>query len=115
MIFLLFIRDAFLLLWLLWVLYVFTMAFKRVYDLGNMHWLPKILGWPVALCGILLDWLLDQTLFIVLFWDKAASKKELITGRLKRYKAGPDGKRKRVTMWLAKVLLDEYDPSGRHV
>lgn len=110
---------SFALVMLTWVYYAAAANLKRVIDNGTAPIVMQVLGYTLVLPPLLfMDWLLNQTLFTLLFWDKPGSKSELITGRLKRYAYDPKyaGTRRRtVAVWLAPSLLDALDPSGIHV
>lgn len=102
----------------LWVYYAATANLKRVVDAGTAPLLMQVLGYTLVLPPMLfLDWLLNMTVFTVLFGDPPASRAELVTGRLKRYvyQLQYSGtKRQTGARWFA-LILDVLDPSGVHV
>jgi hypothetical protein len=63
--------------------------------------------------GVLLDWFLNFTLFIVFFLELPETWGELITGRLKRHCGKPTWRGKFAT-WICHGFLDKFDPRGRH-
>ena len=104
----------FVLFYVLWILYIAVMALKRVGETTGLTWPMKIFGLPLFVVGLGLDWFLNMTLFTVLFLELPLTCGELITGRLKRWRHA-DGFRQKLSSWLAEMLLDSFDPSGRHV
>lgn len=105
---------AFTAFYVLWCFYIAVMAIKRVNDTVGLTMPMKVFSLPIVMTGILLDWMLNMTLFTVLFWELPASRGELVTGRLKRWRHA-DGFRQKLSSWLATMLLDNFDPMGRHV
>lgn len=109
--------DAFGLTYALWLFYLAAMNLLRVYRLGTMKLPAKVFGVPIMVIAVLIDWLANWTIFTVLCLQFPVHWQELVTGRLKRYK---DDNRERtfrrtLSAWLASDLLDQFDPSGRHV
>lgn len=109
---------AFILTVALWVYYAATANLKRVIDNKTAPLAMQVLGYTLVLPPMLfLDWLLNMTVFAVLFVDPPAHPAELVTGRLKRYvyEARYLGSmRQKAAQWFA-LILDALDPSGRHV
>lgn len=103
---------------ILWVYYAATANLKRVIDAGTAPMLMQVLGYLLVLPPMLaLDWLLNMTVFTVLFGDPPESWTELVTGRLKRYAYLPKHqgtKRQKAAQGFA-LILDELDPSGKHI
>lgn len=102
----------------LWVYYAATANLQRVVDAGIAPLLMQVLGYTLVLPPMLfLDWLLNMTVFTVVFGDPPESKAELVTGRLKRYVYQvqySETKRQTGARWFA-LILDVLDPSGVHV
>lgn len=103
----------------LWVRYLAVMHLQEVRDAGLIHQDAVILAKTVLYTGLLADVLYNLTWAMVLFLDPP--RELLVTTRLKRYKYGANGSppetgwRLRRTDWFAEILLDDYDPSGKHV
>lgn len=104
---------AFLLTYALWVFYLAVMNLARAKRAGTLSKPALWLGTPVLLAGYVLDFLTNVLVCTVVFLD--LPRETTVTARLKRYAAGPDGWRLSVTLWLADDLLDDFDPSGKHV
>ena len=104
-----------LLVYATWVYYQAVMNLKRVNDTVGLSPAAKVFGYPTLATGLVLDWVLNSTVFTVVFFDLPASKGELVTGRLKRYVKSATCWQLRLTRWLASELLDDFDPSGKHV
>lgn len=104
-----------LLVYATWVYYQAVMNLQRVRDTVGLSPAAKVFGYPTLATGLVLDWVLNFTVFTVVFFDLPASKGELVTGRLKRYAKSSTGWRLTLTRWLASELLDDFDPSGKHI
>ncbi|MDR3370729.1 hypothetical protein [Rhodoferax sp.] len=104
-------------LWAFWYLYVLVMAFYRASLAGRLTGVAKWLAYPVVLVAIAVDLIANWTIATVWFWQwptVAWGRPDLVTSRLSRYIAGPDGWRKDQATWLCHNLLDYFDPSGLH-
>lgn len=101
-----------LIVYALWVFYLAAMNLKRARDAGTLSRTALVLGTPVVWIGLSLD-LAGNILLTVPFFD--LPRETTVTARLKRYAKGPDGWRKRVALWAADDLLDDFDPSGKHI
>jgi len=107
---------SFLALYALWFFYLAVMCLKRADDAGTISKQAYILGLPILIIGVLLDWAVNMTLGTVVFLDMPESPKELVTGRLKRYvERHPDTWRATASEWFAVHFLDVFDPSGKHI
>jgi hypothetical protein len=106
---------GFLLVYTLWIFYLAVMNLKRVKESKGLTKEAKFLGVPTLIVGLIIDNIANNTVFALLFLDATNDVKELVTGRLKRYVAGQEGWRKKQAQWWARALLDDFDPSGRHV
>lgn len=100
--------------YVLWVFYLAVMNLKRAKDAGTISRMALWLGYPILLVGLLLDWMVNVVVFTALFVELPATFTELVTGRLKRHAYQP-GWRSSLAEWFAEHLLDDFDPSGRHV
>lgn len=108
---------AFLAIYVLWIYYLAVMNLKRAIDADLAHPVAKWSGYLLVLPpAVLTDWAVNMTLCTFLFLDMPASKRELVTGRLKRYAESPGWHwRKAGAIWFATSMLDVFDPSGDHV
>ena len=96
----------------LWIFYVAVMHLKRARDNGTLSRAALYLGYPVLLTGYVLDVFVQVVVASVVFLDPP--RDWTLTGRLKRYIAGPEGWRERVAVWMCANLLNTFDPDGRH-
>lgn len=98
--------------YLLWIFYLAVMNLKRARDAGRLHRVAAWLGLPVLVVGYVLDVLVQVVPATIVFFDPP--RELLLTTRLKRYKDRTDWRGK-VSAFMADVLLDDFDPSGKHV
>jgi len=96
----------------LWIFYVAVMHLKRARENGTLSRAALYLGYPVLLAGYALDVFVQVVVASVVFLDPP--RDWTLTGRLKRYIAGPEGWRERVAVWMCANLLNTFDPDGRH-
>jgi amino acid transporter len=99
-------------LYLLWIFYLAVMNLDRARRAKTLSKPALWFGYPILIVGLLVD-LVCNILLTVPFLD--LPRETTVTYRLKRYAAGPDGWRKRVTLWFADDMLDDFDPTGKHV
>lgn len=100
-----------------WLVYILVMGLYRAHLAGRLHrglvtyWLAA----PVVVVGFAMDVVL-QLLATVVFLDlpRYQLREWLLTDRLQRYMAGPDGWRKRWADWICTHALDLFDPRGSH-
>ena len=102
----------FLSVYALWIFYVAVMHLKRARDNGTLSRPALYLGYPVLMAGYVLDVFVQVVVASVLFIDPP--RDWTLTGRLKRYIAGPEGWREKVAVWMCSHLLNAFDPDGRH-
>ena len=87
--------------------YLACMNLSKARSEGTLSTVAYIVGYPV-----LLDFLVNVVVFTVILFEWP--KELTVTRRLKRHiKLG--GWRAKVAAWLAKYILDPFDPSGRHI
>lgn len=109
------LTSAAALLWLLWYLYLIVIGLYRAHLLGRLSWPAKVLGAPALLVGWVLDWLINWTVAALWFGEWPHKPLELVTGRLKRYLAGPPGRKQKHARSVCRHLLDPFDPNpGGH-
>jgi hypothetical protein len=101
--------------WAFWALYVLTMGLYRAYLDKRLTGPTYVLGFPLFALAWCVDVLAQYTIATLLFWDFPANWSErMVTFRLKRYMAGPDGWRRKVAKFICDRLLDPFDPTGNH-
>lgn len=120
--------------YLLWILYICVMGFKRARNDGKLSKTALVLGYPVLVFGYLLDFLVNVVFMTPLLLD--LPRELTVTARLKRhnstsliddmtgfsawqivrayYKNFMLPYRKFMVRWT-KPLLDPFDPSGTHI
>jgi hypothetical protein len=96
----------------LWLFYLAVMHLARAREAGTLSRPALYLGYPLFLIGYALDVFVQMVLATVLFLD--LPREWTLTGRLKRYIAGPEGWRETVAIWMCAHLLNAFDPDGRH-
>lgn len=99
--------------YLLFIFYLAVMNLKRVRDMGQLTVFTKILGYPILVIGLLLDFISNVVLFSVLFLEPP--REITVTSRLSRHYDPLDNRwRSRLAAWF-KHLLDPFDPAGWHI
>ena len=102
----------------IWLVYAALVAFYVLYIAAIQiynewpalaPWVKVLAIWPVA-AMLLVDVVMQFTLFTLLFWD--TPKEPLVTQRLTRYRSGPDGWRKRVAVAICEQALNPFDDKG---
>lgn len=96
----------------LWLFYLAVMHLARAREAGTLSRPALYLGYPLFLIGYLLDVFVQLVPASVLFLD--VPREFTLTGRLKRYIAGPEGWRETVAVWMCSHLLNTFDPDGKH-
>lgn len=96
----------------LWVLYLAVMNLSRVKKLGKLSRSAYVLGVPVLVVGLALDFLVNVLVMTVILLE--LPREATVTSRLKRHNQTGSGYRKRVAAWF-EPILDPFDPSGDHV
>lgn len=99
-------------LWVFWCGYVFTMGLYRAKLSGRLKGLSLAMASPFVAVAFVLDFIAQMTVFSVAFAE--LPRELLVTGRMRRLMAGPDGWRRRLADYLCKHLLDPFDPTGAH-
>ena len=103
---------AFVLVYVLWVLYLAVMALKRARIAGQLTRLTYGMGLPVLLVGYTLDAVCNVFLLSILLLEPP--QELTVTARLKRHIRESQGWRLKVARWFV-PLLDPFDPSGKHI
>lgn len=96
----------------LWVFFLAVMHLQERRDAGTLGPVAYRLGVPILVVGYALDFIVNVGPCTLLFIEPP--RETTVTARLKRH--APDNTwRGRVARWLARHLLDAFDPSGRHI
>ena len=97
----------------LFYLYIFSMGVRKAWP--NLSLWAKVLVGPVVLLALVWDWAVNMTFACLVFADLPRSWKELVTGRLQRYRGNHLEKLwRRVLADYICEALNQFDPSGRH-
>lgn len=67
---------------------------------------------PVLAAMLIVDFIMQVTIFTVLFLD--IPRDWLVTLRLQRYRQQANGWRHDVACWICENFLNPFDPSGKH-
>ncbi len=110
--FLLYPVWVFFAFYILWILYLAVMNLARVRDLGQLSTASYVLGYPVLVVGLILDFILNVFVMTILLLE--LPKETTITARLKRHNRD-GGWRGKITQKIFEPILDPFDPSGDHV
>lgn len=74
-----------------WMYAIFALNLYRGWKSGKLTW--KMPAWWLAIAGMLgflvLDWVMNRTIFAVLCWQSALNWTELVTTRCSRYRTCP--------------------------
>lgn len=90
---------------LTWIFYL--AAYHLVPLRKELHPVAKAHAYVIVGIGLALDVILNVVVATVLFVDPP--RELLLTTRLKRYKAGPDGWRRSFADWVCEHLLNQFD------
>lgn len=96
----------------LWIFYLAVMNLKRAKKAGLLNKTALVLGMPVLIVGLLLDFIVNITVMTLVLFEMPDEL--TVTARLKRHHKESTGWRLRVVLWL-EPILDPYDPEGDHV
>jgi hypothetical protein len=92
--------------------YLWYIASVRLYGAwSGLDMQVKVFAGPSLVAFIVFD-VLVNLLASLLFLD--LPKEKLLTQRLMRYMAGPEGLRRRVATGICNKFLDPFDPAGSH-
>lgn len=94
-----------------YTLYLAIMSLYRGKRDDTLSWPAKLLGYPILAVGVLLDLLINITIFSVLFIE--LPRQLLVTSRLKSH-IKEDGWRGSLARFICKNLLSPFDPTGDH-
>lgn len=113
--FLLYVLDAFGAIYVLWLFYLAIMNLKRAKDAGTMTPVARVLGYGIAVPGLILDVIVNVTVGTVLFLDAPHLSRLTLSARMSWYYNNDTGWRRDLSEWFARSLLNTYDPSGEHI
>jgi hypothetical protein len=98
----------------------------RVHKSGSMSRTTYILAFPIVIVGYILDIVINLILMTAFLlelpqWRYNSAKyfgievEWTVTARLSRHIHDSSGWRKSVALWFGSELLDQFDPTGRHL
>ena len=99
-------------LYVFWLFYLAIMSLYRANMNKTITPQAKVLGWPVIVVGALIDFLMNVTLFSLVFLEKP--KELLLTQRMQRHIKRGIGWRFKLSRWICQGLLNAFDPTGSH-
>lgn len=98
-------------LYMFWVLYLAIMALYRAHINKTLTKLGYALGAPLLLTGLVLDVLMNITIFSLAFFE--IPREWLVTKRLQRH-LKQTGWRFKLAKFICEGLLNFADPTGNH-
>ena len=98
--------------WALWVIYVAMMRLKQVRDAGKLTVAMKVLGYPVLVLGLFIDFMLNAIPGSIFFFEWP--REYTLSARLWRHSQESTGYRQRLAEVVRVNLLDAIDPMGVH-
>jgi len=107
-----YLAGSLLSIYLLWVFYIAVMAIKRVRDDGKLTKLGLVMGVPVLIVGLLLDFIVNVFVMTLLLLEPP--RETTVTARLKRHHKDSSGWRLAVVLFF-EPILDPFDPDGDHI
>lgn len=96
----------------LWIFYLAIMSLYRAKQAGTISRVALILGYPILLIGVVLDFIVNLTIMSLFFLE--IPKELLVTKRLTRHVQTGKGWRQKLAYWICHHLLNAFDPSGNH-
>lgn len=109
-------------LYALWFFYLAVMALQRSYEDGTITHTALLLGVPILLGGLLLDFFINIVLGSVVFLDWP--QEYTLSKRLSRLvnegneniiEGGRPGYRAVLADWIGRTLLNSFSPRGNHI
>ena len=102
---------------LLWVLYVIVMFIKKRHMTNKYKAWEYLYAAPLVVAFFAVDIFVNYTFMSLVLWELPKSWKEekTVTERLNRYYFTDHGWRTQITAWIGPLLLDRWDPNGKHV
>lgn len=99
-------------LYALWVLFLAVMSLKRAYDTQTLSKPALIVGYPLLVVGLLIDFFVNVTVATLVLLEPP--REFTVSDRLSRLAKGCKGWRRDGACWFCKHFLDVFDPSGKH-
>ena len=96
----------------LWIFYLAIMSLSRAKQEGTISRIALLLGYPILLIGVVLDFIVNLIIMSLLFLEPP--KELLVTKRLTRHVQKGKGWRQKLAYWICHHLLNAFDPSGDH-
>jgi hypothetical protein len=94
-----------------YTLYLAIMSLYRGYLAKTLSLESKLLGYPILVVGLTVDFVMNVTLFSLIFLELPSEW--LVTARLKRH-INKSTWRGKLARWLCHTLLSPFDPTGDH-
>lgn len=95
-----------------WILFLAGMNLIGAYRAGTISTVAKVLGYPLIIVGIVLDFLFNVVVLTIVLVE--VPKEWLVTERLARHMWMGEGWRKSFATFFCSKFLDTFDPSGSH-
>jgi hypothetical protein len=95
-----------------WILFLAAMNLIGAYRAGTISTVAKVLGYPIILVGVILDFLFNAIVLTIILVEPP--KEWLVTERLSRHMLTGYGYRKAFATFFCSKFLDTFDPSGSH-
>ena len=96
----------------LWIFYLAVMNLSRAKKEGLLSKTALVLGIPVLIVGLIIDFIVNVILMTVLFLELPSEG--TVSARLKRHNRTGTGWRKKLAAWF-EPIFDPYDPKGDHI
>ncbi len=102
---------TFIYIYAFWVLYLAIMSLYRAHLNNKLTKLGYVLGSPLLIVGLVIDFIMNLTIFTVLFFE--LPKEWLVTKRLQRH-IRRSGWRFKLANFICEHMLNFADPTGNH-
>lgn len=89
------------------------MALKRARDDGTISKIALVLGYPILVAGYILDFCVNISILSLVVLD--FPKEITVSQHLSRLVRTGKPFQQTIANWIAKNLLDAFDPSGAHL
>jgi hypothetical protein len=105
-----FVVGVFFFMWVTWFLFLGIMTLMAARNAGKLTTLTYVLGYPWALFGAFMDFLVNMSIGTVLFLE--LPQEWLLTVRCDRLMTYGNPWRANLANWLCKNLLDPFQTGG---
>ncbi len=99
-------------LWTFWVFFLAVMSLYRAHLNKTISKTSLILGYPILAIGATIDFLMNVTLFSLVFFE--FPHEYMLTKRMQRYIATDTGWRMKLSTFICNNLLNAFDAEGKH-